>query len=451
MAGSWFRKTVRFLVPIVIIVAGLGFARQLYMTKPTAKKRRPKDKTPLVEVAKVPAVTRAVKISAMGTMMPALTVDLKARVTGRVIWVSEEFVPGGVFKKGDVILKLDPSDYKIAVQKQESLVSRAAAELALEKGRGDVAREELRLMEKTSGRSVGDRGLALRAPQLAKVEADLTTARAELAQAKLFLTRVVLRAPFNCVVKSKAVEIGGQVGTQDSLAVLDGTDRGWVEATVPQDRLGWIRFPRGKGEKGSLVQVRPISGAERSGRVIRLLGDVTESRMAKVLVEVADPLGLSPGGDEAPLLTGSYVSVTIEGNILENVLPVPRSAVREGNSIWVADGGSLAIRNVRSVWSDREFLYVSQGLSPEDALIVSELSAPVEGMRLRMSGESRRLAGDAETGQGSGNDDRELSGKVNDPLEKIGKNGKAGKMEKPETEENPVKSARLEASAKPAI
>lgn len=422
---------MRVLLPLLIIAAGVGLARQLYATKPTAKKRQPKETAPLVTVAKIPKVTREVQIRAMGTMMPELTVALRSRVTGRAVWVAEEFVPGGLFRKGEAILRLDPSDFKIAIQKQESLVRRAAADLELEKGRGYVASEELRLMEKAAGRRIGDRELALRTPQKAKAEADLATARADLAQVKLSLERTVLRAPFNCVVKVKAVERGGQVSPQDNLATLDGTDAGWVEAAVPLDRLGWIRFPRGKGEEGSEVLVRPISGQERRGRVIRLLGDVNESRMAKVLVEVADPLGLANPEEGGPLLTGSYLSVVIKGKPLENVLPVPRSAVREGDSIWVADQGALSIREIRSAWSDRDFVYVSKGLTKDDALIVSELTAPVDGMRLRMPGmgsgasEGPRSAGTGSRRPGDRGGKGVVAGTSGDASKKGGKEGKA--------------------------
>jgi multidrug efflux pump subunit AcrA (membrane-fusion protein) len=157
--------------------------------------------------------------------------------------------------------------------------------------------------------------LALRKPHLAKAQSDLAAAQAELDQAKLSLSRTDITAPFNSVVRDKFVEIGSQMSTQDALAELVGTDEYWIRVSLPVDRLRWIRIPSNRSETGALATIH-YRGHQRTGRVIRLLGDLeAQGRMARILVSVKDPLGRKgTQPDTMPLLIGEYVRVEIQGN-----------------------------------------------------------------------------------------------------------------------------------------
>ena len=131
------------------------------------------------------------------------------------------------------------------------------------------------------------------------------------------------------------------------------------------------------------------SGYERTGEVIELLGDLeTEGRMARILATVKDPLGLKDSGQTTrPLLIGEYVRVEIEGSPLSQVFRIPRAALRENDTIWVMrDDSTLDIRPVTTIWRDTQTVFLDQGLNPGDRVIVSDLAAPVAGMKIEMEG-----------------------------------------------------------------
>ncbi len=89
------------------------------------------------------------------------------------------------------------------------------------------------------------------------------------------------------------------------------------------------------------------TGWSSRGTVIKLLGELgAEGRMARVLVEIKDPLGLnSTGKKHSPLLIGEYVRMEIEGRQLKNVYRIPRTALRDNTRIWlVSNDGKLEIR-----------------------------------------------------------------------------------------------------------
>ena len=221
-------------------------------------------------------------------------------------------------------------------------------------------------------------------------EASKAAAEVALRKARLDLERTTIRAPFNAIVESEAVDLGSQVSAQARLAALVGTDVFWVEVSVPVDELQWIRVPRARGEAGSAVRVYNEAAwgtdVSRAGVVVRLASALEEEgRMARLLVAVDDPLGLrDPSGRIPPLLIGSYVRVEIEGNELNGVVPVEREHLHDGDHVWVmgADGG-LGIRTVEIAYRGRNRVLVSRGLETGDRMVTSDLPAPVQDMPLR--------------------------------------------------------------------
>jgi hypothetical protein len=118
------------------------------------------------------------------------------------------------------------------------------------------------------------------------------------------------------------------------------------------------------------------------------LGELeAEGRMARVLVEIKDPLGLNISEKKhPPLLIGEYVRMEIEGRQLEKVYRIPRTALRDNTRIWlVSNDGKLEIRSVETVWRDAQTVLLTDGLQPGEQLIVSDLSKPVRGMPLQVA------------------------------------------------------------------
>jgi RND family efflux transporter MFP subunit len=387
---SWWRRVIKILLPVLILTAGIAGASYIRKTAPKPRRRPPVRVAPLVEIQTVHRSNERVVVRAMGTVIPAREIVLKSRVSGEIVATHPEFVEGGFFRKGAKVLQIDPEDYKLAVIQKQSQVADATYALKLEQGHQDVAKREWELLNGQKPAKESDVELALRKPHLEKAEADLEAAEAELKQARLDLARTTVRTPFNSIVRTKSVDLGSQVASQDQLAELVGTDEYWIQVSVSVDRLKWITIPRRNEKRGSRVRI--IYGNEsetpyvRSGKVVKLLGDLeTEGRMARILVSVVDPMDLkTPGTKRPPLLIGEYIRVEIEGRELRDVVRVPRTGLRDNSRIWVAgDDGRLHIRNVDIAWRDPQTIFLRSGLREGERLIVSDLAAPVEGMVIR--------------------------------------------------------------------
>jgi hypothetical protein len=109
--------------------------------------------------------------------------------------------------------------------------------------------------------------------------------------------------------------------------------------------------------------------------------------MARILVEVKDPLGLkSAEQNKLQLLIGEYVRIEIEGRQLQNVYRIPRAALRDDANLWiVSDDGKLDIRKVVIIWRDPQTVLLREGLEPGDRLIVSDLAGPIQGMPVQVA------------------------------------------------------------------
>jgi RND family efflux transporter MFP subunit len=388
------KEILRRLLPIVIIAVGVLGAWWLVANRPRAQREQVEPIPPLVQVVEARRSSEPVTVVAMGTVVPAKRVVLQPEVNGRIVAQSPQLEPGGLFKTGDVILRIDPRDYETAVKRQEAAVEQARLEVEIEKGRQVIAEREWKLLEEDISLDGASQDLALRKPQQKNARVALEAAESTLEQAKLQLERTTVYAPFNAVAQEEFVDEGQLVNPQTQLATLIGTDRFWVQVSVPVDRLQWMAFSNaGKDEAAKVRVVQEVSADTRielPGRLVRLLGDLDPvGRMARVLVEIEDPLGLKDkkNPDRLPLMLGAYVRVEIEGRRAEEVFRVPRTAIREGDQVWIAnEEDRLEVRPVEVFWRSKDTVLIRDGLREGDRVIANSIPLPIPNMKLRVKG-----------------------------------------------------------------
>jgi RND family efflux transporter MFP subunit len=305
-------------------------------------------------------------------------------VSGTIIAVSPEFEPGGRFKVGEELVQIDPVDYELVVAAREADRAQAQRAYKEELGYQEVARHEWELVDNREAASELEQELTLRKPQLASAEASLKAAEASLRKAQLDLQRTAVTAPFDAVILEQRVDLGSQVSAQTVLADLACTDAYWVEVTLPVDLLQWVE--RARRETAALpVEVYPsggtVDGAGWTGTVIRRRADLEPNgRLARIIVAVENPLEQVA---ELPLMLGSYVQVRVQGPMVKDVFSLPRCAVHNGNEVWIMNKEHrLDIRTVDILWRDRQRVLVREGLAAGELLVITDLAAPVPGMKL---------------------------------------------------------------------
>jgi multidrug efflux pump subunit AcrA (membrane-fusion protein) len=405
-------KLLNILIFPVLILAGAGVAGfALFNARDEPSTADPKEKSVAVETLEVHADEHTLDVTAAGTVIPARRLDVVPQASGRLTWLYESLDPGTFVEEGQTLFRIDSQDYQRTIEELEAAVKQAQAQLDVERGQHEAAKEEWEhYSSRRSSQESSQAGsaaakpqkeappLAVRGPQLAAAEANLQAAQARLATAKTQMSRTRFRAPFNAVIVDSSAEVSQLVGPSAPLVTLVGTDKFRVRVSLRTDRLNHIAIPgikrtSGDGPDGSQVTVSQHIGDQdvvRTGRVLRLLSNLEPgSRMARLLVEVDDPYGLAEADDENarpyPMLLDAYVDVRIEGQNTVELIELPRKAVREGDRAFVVDQaeGRLAIRDLTIEWRRPDTVLVASGLEDGDRVITSPLATPVEGMKLK--------------------------------------------------------------------
>jgi RND family efflux transporter MFP subunit len=381
---------LKAVLPILILVLAGGIAFSIVKSAPQPE-RHPKPRQPrLVETIAIDVTKQTLTIEAWGQVQPVHQITLRSQVNGKIIAVNPELVPGGRFAAQETILRLEPADYVLAVRQRQSDLAKARVALRLEEGNQVVAKQEFDLL----GATINDqeKSLVLRLPQLAAMKADVDAAAAALQSAKLSLSRTVIKAPFESTVVSRHIDLGTYVTTTSDLVTIAGTKEYWVELAVPMAQLRWITIPRTPDEPGSTVKLfqENVWGKDkfRTGRVVRLLTDLEPNgRMARLLVAIQDPLNLEERHAQLPrVLLGSYLRAEIQGQELTRLAKVDRRWIHDQDTVWLMNtDNTLAIRQVTIAYRGQHEVFISEGLETGDRLVVTDISAPTDGMPIRLN------------------------------------------------------------------
>ncbi|MDP0489507.1 MAG: efflux RND transporter periplasmic adaptor subunit [Verrucomicrobiota bacterium JB023] len=377
--GRWW---VTLLVCVALAVGGWVIIKVIDSTEPEAERTQAAKRTAmLVQVIPAEKGNFQPRIEALGEVTASREVSVGARVSGEIVERSDAFVEGGIVKQGDLLVRIDPLDYQKILAQRQSEYQQAQAELELEKGQRNIARLDLELLEETL--EVEDKGLALREPQLKSAQAAVELAAVALDRARLDLQRTEVRVPFDAQVMERGVDLGAQVATGTEIGRLVGLDEYWVVATVPLAALRWISFEREEPLQAEIYdEVSWGSQQKRVGQVERLLGSLdTETRLARIVIVVGDPLGRESG--EPGLILGSLLDVVILGETIENVVRLPRQYVRKNDTVWVNVDGKLSIRETDIVFRDKDFAYLASGLEEGEQVVTTSLASVTEGAALR--------------------------------------------------------------------
>ncbi|ACY18817.1 efflux RND transporter periplasmic adaptor subunit [Haliangium ochraceum] len=416
------QRVGRIIAVVIVLLMTVGAITVLVKTQKEPEKTPREERGELVEVVSVETESQPVTVVAEGVVTAARQVVMIPEVSARVQWVNPKLIPGGRVAKGDILVRLDAREYRLRADQLLSQVDNAKLNLELERSRKEIAAREWELLG--GGEVDQEQSLALRGPQMRSAEVAVSSARSSLEQAQLAVQRAVLRAPFNALVINETAELGQLAGPQSQLATLVGTDAFWVQVSLPVERLRWLQIPGVRGAtEGSKVRITQNAGGAltvREGEVIRLLGELDpRGRMARVLVEIKDPLQLeadaSAGASaDLPLLIGSYVNVEIFGPQAEDVVELPRLALRDDDHVYVMnDDSTLHIKDVDVIWRRPESVLIrtggESGLSHGDRVITSPIAAVVEGMKLRLLDDAMSADADDDA-DASGDNDKNTAG-----------------------------------------
>ena len=371
---------IRLIIPLLLLASGIGGA--VVLASSAKKEERVDVPTPKISVSvfSVQNSSQQVILQSSGVVQAAQTVRITPQVSGKLNSVADNLQPGRRFAKGDLLVKIDSKDYRLALEQEKSRVERAALELQIEQKRQESAQKEWELL----GNEGAPTDLASRKPQLQVAQINLEAAEAAMERARVMVNRTRIVAPFDGIVQSEQVEYGQVVNVGSPLLTLIGTNQYWVRVAVPASRLQAIEIPDITGDTGSLVKIRYAPSPEqeqiRDGVVLRMEAQLDQqSRTAHLLIGIDNPL------DGFPLMLGAYVDVEIMGKKVPSGVRIPASALREGSHVLIADeDNKLAKKDVVVGWVEKEEVVIVDGLEDGVKVVTSQMSMPIYGSLLEI-------------------------------------------------------------------
>ena len=367
--------------PLIIISVSIIIFILMIRLRPEAKFEEPKIIPQLVETMVAYPSEVGAKISSQGTIRPEHEIFVTSELSGKVTWVSRNFLDGAGFKIGDTLMKIEKRDYELALISTESSLFQARLALEREEAEANLASIEWKRVGKGDASS-----LTLREPQLAQARAVLAAAEAAYEQSKRNLERTSIIAPFDGRVRKKMVDLGTNLIPGSRLADIYATASFEVRLPIADKDIPFIGIPLDGTsiDPANRPEVRlstSYGGDELNtkGSIVRSQSEIDpKTRMISVIATI--PISNA----NSRFKVGMFVNAEINGLSFPGVTVVPRSAVKD-NMIWVVIDEKLRRKSVEVIRFEKDFAFISDGLNKNDRILITRLSSYVDGMPVRLN------------------------------------------------------------------
>jgi len=381
------RAWIRIVVPVAVLAVGIAGAVWMGSQGNPPEQRPAEQAAVLVETVRPAASTGHFIIRAQGTITPKIETSLVSEVTGKIVWLSDDFVAGGVFEAGQVLARVDPSDYRTALLAADAELASARATLADEQARSDAAREDF---ERLYGDSRTPSELLLRLPQVERARAAVQAQEAAVARAQRELERTEINLPFSGMVRARDVSLGQFVSVGTPLGTAFSTATAEIRLPLSQEDIAYLEVNFSERRRAMNLPVAlqaKIAGTSvrRTASVVRTEGVIdANTRLVYLVAELEDPYALA-ADNAAALPMGTFVEAQIQGRSAEGLTIIPGAALRQGDQVYLANHEDrLEIVNVDVMRQTAREVYITDELGEAPRVIVTAIPTPIPGLRLNV-------------------------------------------------------------------
>ena len=414
------RRHYRFLkiaLPLLTLVCAVLAVGYLRATKPEIERTGFEERARPIAAATVEILDVQPSILAYGEVVAQRDVELRALVAGPVVAVGENFVNGGTVRAGDLLVEIDPFEYRAAVTEAEAALAEARAQLAesraelgaeqaglaedrtqLALAERELARREALLAKGTAAQKTVDDALVRRSERaravsaterraaglrarLARQDAVIARSRVALERAERDLENTRLIAPFDGYLTGISAALGKRLGVNDRVVRL-----------LDQARLD-IRIQLSDGDYGRLVSSaaglrgRPVEVTWRAGErnfpfravIQRADGEVdAASGGVRVYARIED------AGARVPLRPGAFVEVRIPDRVYRGAARLPETALVGGDTVYAVVEGRLEPRPVALLARVGNDVVVSGGIADGERVAATRFPEIGPGVKVQV-------------------------------------------------------------------
>lgn len=377
---------------MAIIAISIAAAVALYLQREPPTVSDTVLPTMLVNVVRAQATSEQVIVTAQGSVIPKTETTLVSEVSGLIEEVSPAFVTGGLFRKDDILIRIDDRNYRAEVKRAEAAVAAAETNVTRETGLADYAEQDYERARSSLNSSKAASDLALRKPQVSEAVANLEFAKADLEKRRGDLDRTVIKAPYDGLVREKLADIGQFVNAGFTLARTFSTDVAEIRLPLPDKELPFLDLDENmlrRGEGAPVTFSASLGGKKHTwtGRIVRTEGVFDDrSRVLYVVAQVDDPYNQETSNWPQPLRIGTFVDARIMGTTFDNVIRLPRGVLHKNDQVWtVTNDNTLQSHQVEIVRANEKSVLIASGLTSGDLVCTSLLDNPLPGTPVRFN------------------------------------------------------------------
>ncbi len=333
-----------------------------------------------VRVVKLAAGDGAERVEFSGDVRPRYESRLGFRVGGKI--VERKVDVGANVKDGQVLMRLDPQDLRLA--EAQARATLRAAETERDLAQADYKRHQnLRAQNFVSQAVLDAKQAALRAAQ-ANVDAARAGFRGQSNQAGY----ANLESDTNGVVTAVDAEVGQVVAAGAPVVRVARTDEKEVVIGIPEDRVGQLR-------NASDVKVRLWANRDEaiSGK-IREVSPVADPATRTYTVKVS-----IPANPEVRLGMTATVDMAASGKGDGSQLRVPLSALvqdKGATSVWVVENGAVQLRRVQVAGQAGNDILLAGGVQPGQTVVTAGVHLLKPGQKVKILTADVARRGDTE-------------------------------------------------------
>lgn len=369
----------QFIFPIAILMGVILFYFVAASFEKPPEEKKKVDNTPIVDVFINEFVEQKLIVTSYGIASAKFETTIAAQVSGEIVYISKDLERGGFVKKGTILARIDKSDYQADLIEAEAGVTSANASLIKEKALAKVAKQQRRSVSSLAS------PLSLHVPQLTQAKAVLLSAKAKYQRAKRNLSKTVIRAPFNGLIKTRSIGLGSYVRVGEKLAEVLSTNIAEIRLPIVEDDFQYLQ---NDGVGLNVLLTSHVAGKTVfwKGKIVRSEGVLdAKSRMNYLVAEVKDPYGrLSKAVEHIDLRYGTYLTVKIEGETAKEISVIDESLLVDGKVAIVTDKNTIHFQEVEALRVVGQKAYIRTGLKKGAKVISSALNYPIEGLKVKI-------------------------------------------------------------------
>ena len=417
---------VRFLRVIIVLIIAIALAKFLISLKKDPEKKEIIKTPPSVKVIIAKPVSKVMTVDAYGTVKPGKLVKIATEVSGRIDYIHPSFIEGGEIKKGQVLIKIDQRTYKLNRQAGQVRIKQAQTDIQqlkqdIENLENDIklSQANLKLVEKEFKRVTAlsenqfasknslDRTeqqylqakiqfqnlsnrLSLTGTLMEQKNSALAMAQVDFQKADLAFKKTMIRSDFHGFVLNKFAETGEYINPGQIIGSIYQKNNLDVDVRIPLEKLRWIEsfFENGKtpGAKVTMANLDKIKPFVWDAKVARVKANIDETtRTLPMTLEILKPE--LQNKNIFQLKPGTFVKCSITGSTYKNIFVLPRYLLKRDDILYTINDNHLKMKEVTVLRKFKDEVYIDQGLTSGEKIIISPLPGAIDGMELTIKAE----------------------------------------------------------------